>query len=57
MIKVKGHYNGEVVILLEPAPVDYWPVPVLIDFPDIDEAQDDKPRSTKNRRKRNRPAT
>lgn len=34
MRSVKGHYNGQVVVLDEPAPVD-TEVDVLVHFPDV----------------------
>jgi hypothetical protein len=32
---IKGHYNGDVVVLDEPAPVDHE-VDVSVQFPDVD---------------------
>ena len=33
MKAIRGHYNGSVVVLDDPAPVDYA-MPVMVEFPD-----------------------
>ena len=46
MKAVRGHYDGKVVVLDEPAPVDHE-VTVIVSFPENGEAREERPRQAR----------